>query len=596
MITPQILKSLPTTFGIYQYLDKDGKILYVGKAKNIKKRIKSYFIINEDQVLPNPSMSQRIQLMLAQAMQIHTIIVSSEQDALLLENTLIKQLKPKYNILLRDDKTYPYICINLNEDFPRFEMTRKLIHSQAIKYFGPYPSGCRDLLDSLYSLLPLVQKKSCLRAKKACLFYQIQKCPAPCQNQITKEEYQKTIDTALHLLHHKNKLQDALKEKMQDLAQKLLFEEANLYKMRIQKITPLANFSQIMHHKPYTFDIFCILKENDKKIHQAILLKLFMRDGQIIASDSKYIQSDYEIDIQSLYTQFILHHYKTPLPIVPQAILLDSILENKEELQDFIATHQNKKIPIEYPQRGFKLQLVEIAMKNASELMRQQNERHPLLHELKHLLHLSQTPYRIEVFDTSHHGFDFNVGGMVVFEHDIFIKDSYRHYHLEGKDEYSQMQEMLTRRIQSFQKDPPPNLWLLDGGRAQINLAIKLLNSAGISLDVIAIAKEKLDHKAHRAKGRAKDSIYTQEHILTLNPHHQALQFLQKLRDEAHRYAISFHRKQKTKGLLKNTTPYSPAQLKKLLDYYGDFHHLQKASTQEIKQILKSTQSKKLLT
>lgn len=584
MITQETLNNLPTTFGIYQYLDHQGRVLYVGKAKNIKKRVKSYFKIQDTKVLPQNNLSQRIQIMLNQTTQIHTIVVSSEQDALLLENSLIKQLKPKYNILLRDDKTYPYICIDMSEDFPRFEISRKVQHKKEMLYFGPYPSGCRDILDSLYALFTLVQKKSCIKGKKACLFYQINRCKAPCEGKITKEAYREILQEALWILKNKNKLLEALEQKMQDLAQKLLFEEANIYKQRIQKITPLTNFSQISYPQPYDFDILSIVKNHS---HHAILIKLFMREGKIIASDFENIKSDYEIDDNDIYTQFILNHYKEKLPIIPQNILIGTDIENTKELKDFIYQYQGKKVVIQKPLKGFKASLIAIANQNANEILRQQNQQeNTLLKGIKDIFKLSQTPFRIEVFDTSHHNFSFKVGGMIVFENNRFVKNAYRHYHLEGNDEYSQMQEMLTRRIESFEKNPPPNLWLLDGGKAQINLAKKLLQSAGVDIDIIGIAKEKLDHKAHRAKGRAKDTIYLSDSVLHLDTNNTSLQFLQKLRDEAHRFAITFHKNQKTKNFIKNTT-YSPSELKKLLDYYGDFTTINNAPKEEIRQILK---------
>lgn len=585
MITPEVLKNLPSTFGIYQYMDQQGRVLYVGKAKNIKKRVRSYFRINNGKVLIQKDLSIRIQIMLQQVSCIHTIVVSSEQDALLLENSLIKQLKPKYNILLRDDKTYPYIYVDMSSDFPRFEMTRRIKQHKNIHYFGPYPSGCKDILDSLYALFPLVQKRSCLASKKACLFFQIQKCKAPCEDRISKQEYLEILHSALALLKNKTKLLQSLEQRMIELAQKLLFEEANIYKQRIEKIRPLTNFSQVAYLQPYNFDILSIVKEKSTK-YCATLVQLFMRDGRIIASNSKNIKSDYEIDENSVYTQFILNHYKEKIPIVPQAILMDVELENQEELEKFIFERQGKKVAIQRPLRGFKYNLIQIAIKNAQEVFRQQNQLSPLLVEMKNIFKLTQTPFRIEVFDTSHHSFSFKVGGMIVFENDNFIKEDYRHYNLQGDDEYSQMQEMLTRRIQNFENNPPPNLWLLDGGKGQVNLAKKLLDSAGITVDLIGIAKEKVDFKAHRAKGRAKDKIYLLDSVVTLDTGNKFLQFLQKLRDEAHRFAITFHKSQKTKGFIKKSQ-YSPSELKRLLDFYGNFENLNQASRQEVLKVLK---------
>ncbi|MCE3037702.1 excinuclease ABC subunit UvrC [Helicobacter anatolicus] len=591
MITPQTLNNLPTTFGIYQYFDSQGKLLYVGKAKNIKKRVKSYFKFQENHLIPNPKNSQRIQIMIAQAYHINTIIVSNEQDALLLENSLIKQLKPKYNILLRDDKTYPYIMVDLNTPFPFFEITRKVISKKNIQYFGPYPTGARDILDSLYDLLPLVQKKSCIKSKKACLFHQINKCPAPCEQKITKEAYATTTQEALHLLLHKEKLLTKMREKMQNLAEKLLFEEANLYKNRIEKIASISNFSEISYHKPYNLDIISIAKQTQNKEHIAILIKLFMREGKIIASDYELIKSDYEIDDSAVFTQHILNHYKEKLPILPESILFSQPLINTQELQDFIYNTQDKKLPIQFPKTGYKKTLIQIAEKNAQELLRQKiilkNKDEEILYLIKQGFNLSQTPFRIEIFDTSHHSFTFNVGAMVTYENNAFNKPSYRHYNLTSKDEYSQMQELLTHRIKSFSKNPPPNLWIIDGGKGQLNIAHELLESAGVDIDILAISKEKIDFKAHRAKGNAKDTIHSLQYSYKLDTQDKKLQFIQKLRDEVHRFAISFHRHKKTKDISKNL-PYTLAQQKKLLQYFGDFTTLQNAPQELIKKILSS--------
>ena len=589
MINQQTLSHLPETFGIYQYIDKSGRILYVGKAKNLKKRVKSYFRFKDNLPIPNPANSPRIQMMISQTFQIHTIIVSSEQDALLLENSLIKQLKPKYNILLRDDKTYPYIFIDLSKPFPRFEITRQLTQQHRdIRYYGPYPSGCREILDSLYDLCPLVQKSSCIKSKKACLFYQIKKCPAPCEQKITQEEYKNTIQKALELLENKPKLLSLLEAKMLNSSQALLFEEAQKYKERIQKIAPLVNFSQITSSKPYCLDVLAIITLN----HSAILMKIFMRNGKISSSDYEILRHDFEITKTSVYTQYILNHYKDPIPIPPTEILLDEKLSKDEQMQleSFLSTHQNQAITLHTPQRGFKKSLLDIAKKNAEEILRQsllKNKDHDLiLEQIKNTFSLSQTPFRIEVFDTSHHSFTYKVGGMIVYENDKFIKTSYRHYHLDGNDEYSQMSEMLTRRIQSFEKTPPPSLWVLDGGKAQLNLAKKLLESSGVYIDLLAISKEKLDSKAHRAKGSAKDIIYTENSTHRLSPQDPRLLFFQKLRDEAHRFAISFHRKQKTSSISKNL-PYSPAQIKRLLDFFGDFVTIRNTPEEKIKKFLK---------
>ncbi|STP12579.1 excinuclease ABC subunit C [Helicobacter mustelae] len=319
-----------------------------------------------------------------------------------------------------------------------------------------------------------------------------------------------------------------------------------------------------------------------------------MRNGKIIAADSKRVRSDYDIDIQSLFTQYLLSHYKHKLPLLPQAILVSEELEDVQGLQNFLQDTQGRKIPISVPKSGFKKNLIHIGIKNARELLRQEANlcASDILIQIKESFALSQTPFRIEVFDTSHHAMSFNVGGMIVYDMQNFDPSSYRHYNLQSKDEYAQMREMLLHRIKSFTKSPPPNLWIIDGGRAQLNLAQNLLESAGYDIDILAISKEKRDHKAYRAKGYARDRIYTKERDLRLDPSDKRLQFLQKLRDESHRFAIKFHRSQKTKNLTKNL-PYTTAEQKRLLQYFGDFAKLQSASAQEISQVLRNKPSKK---
>ncbi|MBP6714257.1 MAG: GIY-YIG nuclease family protein, partial [Aliarcobacter sp.] len=211
------LKQLPNDAGVYQYFDKDGHLLYIGKAKILKNRVKSYFKFTP-KLLPADKLGPRIYKMISEVVSCEWIVVPNEHDALILENSLIKQLKPKYNILLRDDKTYPYIVIDYNQDFPRLEITRKILKEKNIKYFGPYSTGAKDMLDSIYEIVPLVQRKSCVSGKKACLFHQIQKCLAPCENKITKEDYAKIVETALEYIYNKSKLIVKLNERMSQYA------------------------------------------------------------------------------------------------------------------------------------------------------------------------------------------------------------------------------------------------------------------------------------------------------------------------------------------------------------------------------------------
>lgn len=531
-------------------------------------------------------------MMISQVDYLQTILVQNEQDALILENSLIKQLKPKYNILLRDDKTYPYIYIDMSEEFPTPAITRKIIKNKNVKYFGPYTSGSREILDSLYEILPLVQKKACSKGKKACLFYQIKRCLAPCEGKVNPTEYNKIILQAIYLIQNKNKLLNELESKMLTLSEKMKFEEAMIYRDRIKKLQGVENFSSIDLAKLYNLDIFALSYEGKN----AILSKLFMRDGKIISSNFEHIKSEYAFDENSIYEQAIINHYKEEIPLPPDQILIPSI-DSKEsiiELENFLQNHCKRKIQILTPHRGDKKNLIELAFKNANEILRLQSSRSyaedTLLIELKELLQLNEIPFTIEVFDTSHHCGTNIVGGMIVYKNMNFTKENYRRYILQGTDEYSQIKEMLTRRANDFCKTPPPNLWLIDGGKAQINLARDILQSVGVDIDIIGIAKEKIDAKAHRARGGAKDTIYTFETSFHLKPSDKRLQFLQKLRDEVHRYAITFHRQKKQKDMQKisllEQKGIGKASVKKLLDFFGSFEAIENANPDEIKEVL----------
>ncbi|PAF43243.1 excinuclease ABC subunit C [Helicobacter sp. 11S02596-1] len=588
----QRIANLPTSSGVYQYFDHKNRLLYIGKAKNLKNRIKSYFKLSPTEVAPNPKTSPRIQMMVSQIAFIQTILVQNEQDALILENSLIKQLKPKYNILLRDDKTYPYIYIDMSEDFPTPAITRKIIKKKAIKYFGPYTTGAKEILESLYELLPLVQKKSCAGGKKACLFYQIKRCPAPCEGKITPQAYHATINETIALIQNKNKLIALLEAKMLSLSEMMRFEEATIYRDRIKKLGGIESFSQIDLKKLYDLDVFALVSEGKN----AILIKLFMREGKIVSSNFEHLKSECGFDENSIYKQAIINHYQEEVPLPPSQILLPHIgvPEDMVELQDFLLQKTGKKIPILSPQKGEKKDLISLAFKNAKEILRLQSNRSyaedMLLSDLKDLLELASVPYRFEVFDTSHHAGTNPVGAMVVYENMDFIKDAYRRYNLSTQDEYSQMREMLLRRVGDFANNPPPHLWVIDGGKAQINLAKEILESSASNVEVIGIAKEKIDTKAHRAKGSAKDTLYTLNTSFSLKPSDKRLQFLQKLRDEAHRYAITYHRQKKQKDMQKvsilEQKGIGKASVKKLLDFFGSFEAIDNASPEELEQVL----------
>ena len=578
------IKNLPSSAGVYQYFDSNGKLLYVGKAKNLKNRVKSYWRFTPS-LHPNPNQSPRILKMLSQTTNLEYIVVSSNEDALILENSLIKQLKPKYNILLRDDKTYPYIYIDESVDYPRFEITRKVIKGKNISYYGPFPTGGKALLDSIYEIYPLVQKKSCIKDKKACLFYQIKKCLAPCEGKVTKEEYAKIIQDVKEAINRRKIITDKLESKMYEYANAQRFEEAAKLRDKIVAIKELSISSDIDIANNLNVDIFAIVSGDSR----GVIVRIFMRDGKIISSSHSYFRNTQNYDINEAYKQALLEFYTIDIPPLSKKIVVADDFDDRLEVASTLSARYARKIDIKYPKKGTKAKLAQLAITNAKELLRVSKIDSTIEEQIKELFELDEAPYRVETFDNSHMQGVATVGAMVVWDESAWDKNSYRKYELQAKDEYAQMKEMLTRRILRFDESSPPNLWILDGGIANLNLAINLLKEYGANLDVIAIAKEKLDAKAHRAKGSAKDVIYTKNGVFKLKPADKRLQWVQRQRDEAHRVAISYHQSKKRKEDLKisllEKKGIGKATLSKLINYFGSFDNIQKANYDEIKSV-----------
>ena len=593
MILEEKLKQLPNSAGVYQYFDEKGKLLYIGKAKVLKNRVKSYFKFTPS-LQPSNKLGPRIYKMISEVADMQYIVVDNENDALILENSLIKQLKPKYNILLRDDKTYPYIYIDFNDPFPRLEITRKILKSKSIKYFGPFSSGARALLDSIYEIVPLVQKKSCAKGNKACIFYEIKKCLAPCEGKVTKNEYKKLLEEAIDYINNKHKMLKKLQEKMEFYSEQFRFEEAMKIRDRIGSIEKFQLKSNLDLAKDEDIDLFCI-ESNEEK---AVIVKMFIRGGKLISSIHNYLNVTEVTSFDDIYKMAIVNYYNNELPDVPPYIIVCDKLENQQELQNFVSEKYNKNISVFLPQRGLKKQLVNTAKNNAIELLKldKNTTKNTLYKQLKELLGLYNLPYRIECFDNSQMMGQAKVGSMIVWDNNQFSKEDYRLYNLDANDEYGQMREMLTRRVEKFEQNSPPDLWVIDGGKALLDLASNILESVGVNIGVVAIAKEKVDAKAYRAKGKAKDLLYLENDIFKLEPSDKRLQFLQRLRDEAHRSAINFHKKQKRKEdkqiSLLNIHGIGEAKVKKLLDFFETFDKIKEAKEEDIAKVLNQKDAK----
>ncbi|MCK9492416.1 MAG: excinuclease ABC subunit UvrC [Sulfurimonas sp.] len=593
MTLQETIKQLPDSAGIYEYFDKDGNLLYVGKAKSLQKRVKSYFSFTPS-LKPNSKLSLRITRMIEQTESMNYILVNSEHDALILENSLIKQLNPKYNILLRDDKTYPYIYIDTSEKYPRFEITRKVIKDRDIVYFGPFSVGARDILNSIYEICKLVQKKGSLKSKKLCLYHQIDKCLGPCELDIPIALYKKEVDLAYELIKNKKILVKKLEEKMLFYSENLRFEEALELRDRIERITRSEIKSEIDFATNEDYDIFVISNSESR----AVVLRLFMRDGKIISSSHDYIALNEGFDEDELYQRALINFYKDEKPPIVAPILVASEFDGLDLMEEYLSNLFEKKASIKQPKQGKRKQLIDLAILNANELLKKDKNSNDkkVLYDLKELCGLDRVPNRVEVFDNSHMSGVATVGAMIVYEDGKFDKKSYRTYHLEAKDEYAQMRETLTRRVDSFSKNSPPDLWIIDGGSTLLKLALEIVESSGVFIDAIAISKEKIDAKSHRAKGKADDIIHTRDEVFKLKNSDKRLQWVQNLRDEAHRSAINFHKKTKLKldkeSKLLNLKGISQAKVVKLLSHFGTFEALKLTTLDEIASVLNEKDAK----
>lgn len=591
------IRTLPNEPGVYQYFDAQNRLLYVGKAKILKNRVKSYFKFTPS-LAPAEKLSPRISKMISEAVHLEYIVTPSEADALILENSFIKQLKPKYNILLRDDKTYPYIFINLNDDFPRFEITRKVVKGSNIRYFGPYFSGASELLEALYLNYNLVQKKSCIKGKKACLFYQLKRCYAPCEGKISKENYAKIVNEAIAALQNPNLLITRLEELMLNYAKAEDYEQAAATRDKIQTLKNMQTKVEVDLAKLEDFEAYSVACVHD----MICAVRFSVQSGKItgVKTDITQAKNAQKDEINEAYKQAILKSFIAGQPIISTKIYVHESFEDSELVEEILNERFGRKFSITCPKIGDKRKICEIATKNAEVSIEKYLKTHDnvLLNEIKEYFDLAHTPYVVEAYDNSHLFGEASVGAMVRYEHGKWAKQNYRHMHLSSKNDYDQMKESLTARALRFDKLSPPDLWVIDGGEVLLNLACEILASSGANVDVIAISKEKIDAKAHRAKGEAKDKIYTKNGSFSLSTSDKKLQFFQKMRDESHRFVISFHRKTRQKNDMQRSilkqAGVSEGSIAKLISFYGSFDKISEANLDEVAKITNKSVAEKL--
>lgn len=583
------LEAFPLQPGVYLMKNQNGTVLYVGKAKSLRQRVKQYFF-------PGRDTREIIPFLIANVTEIDTIIVSSEKEALLLENNLIKQYQPKYNALLKDDKTYVALKINHKHKWPTVRLVRYHGRPEADGlYFGPYTSAfsARQTLELLQRMFPLRQCSDQELAKRTrpCILYDMKRCIAPCVNKCTKEEYDGYVDRTIKFLRGQDReiLQDLYKE-MEMQAEALEFEKAGALLRTIKQIEGTIECQTVDKPLGQDLDALAIFRQGE----EVTLTQLIIRDGKL--TDSHHFNfSQIAEDDDELLTTFLLQHY-SKMDEHPHEILIPVELSNAEAVEEIISVNKRRKVKIMAPQRGDKRALVDMAYANAEVSFKKEKDveaiREQTLFDMQEQFRLVRYPERIECFDNSHLAGEEPVSSMVAFSDGVPDRKRYRKYKLRtvtSPDDYSAMYEVLIRRYKRGKEENNlPDLLIVDGGKGHLNIALKVLSELNIiTMDVIAVAKEEGRHD----KGITSEQVFLPniKDPILLRRNSPILFLLQQIRDEAHRVAISFHRQRKNKSTLKSSVSsipgIGPAKTKLLLRHFGSVKKLKEASREDLMQV-----------
>ncbi|QNO14439.1 excinuclease ABC subunit UvrC [Alkalicella caledoniensis] len=579
----ELLKELPSSPGVYIMKDKYQDVIYVGKAISLKNRVRSYFQQTEKK-------GAKVTALVRNIAYLDYIATDSEVEALILESNLIKKYRPKYNISLKDDKQYPYIRINLKEDFPLLEKVRKMSKDKA-KYFGPYPSGTavNETINAVKKLFPLRTCKGSLANKdRACLNYHIKRCLAPCQGLISREDYHKIIDEVILFLEGKNtQLIKKLETEMHKAAENLDFEAAAKVRDQLQGVKAIAEKQKIIFSDLEDRDILAVATGENL----ACIQVFSVRGGKLLGSDSFKLENTGGSSESELFHAFITQFYSNA-PIIPGEILVPIDIEDSNVLLEFLAKKRNGKVVIRVPQKGDKKALLDMADKNAKlqlETFIQQHEKNKEeaeqgLLDLTKALGLEDLPWRMECFDISNIQGEHTVASMVVFEGGKPARDKYRKFKIrtvEGPNDFASMAEVLTRRLQNFKDGdekfmPLPHLIIIDGGKGQLSSAREIMEGMGLG-DIKTIGLAKREEEVFVPK-------VSEPIILPRNS--KGLYMLQRIRDEAHRFAITFHRNLRNKNTLTseldNVPGVGPSRKKLLLK---TFKSVEEISTKDVGEI-----------
>ena len=588
------LASLPSRPGVYLMRDRSGKVIYVGKAKELRARVRSYFRGGDGR--------SQIQFLLRRVEDIETLVTGNEKEALILENNLIKQYRPRYNVLLKDDKSYISIRVNVQHPWPRIIATRKIVKDGS-RYFGPYSSalGVRETLDIVerHFLLRTCTEHNFKNRTRPCLQYQIKRCSAPCVLPVDPKEYQENLQRALLFIEGKQQeLLGELKGRMRERAEALEFEAAAKIRDQIQAVERTVEKQRMVSHWGADQDIFGMYREGGFIEVQA----LFVRQGKLTGNQAYALEdlefSDAEV-MESLLTQF----YQGDR-FVPDEILVPMELEDREVREEYIGERKGKRVSIFCPQRGDKRHLLDMAAENARqsffERHDQEKRREKMLLELQGKLRLKNYPQRIECFDISTIHGAHAVGSMVTFFNGEPDKKRYRHYRIRsvsadsGGDDFAMMYEVLRRRFsRGAAEGDLPDLVVVDGGKGQLSMAVAAMRELGIEgVDLAALAKMRVQRSARSFEiQRSEERLFLpgQSNPVVLRRNSNALFLLQRVRDEAHRFAITYHKKLRTRqtlySALDRIAGIGGARKRALLRAFGSVKRIEEATVEELLKI-----------
>lgn len=594
-IIEEELKKLPAKPGVYIMHGEKDEIIYVGKAISLKNRVRQYFQSSRNK-------GAKIERMVTHITRFEYIITDSELEALVLECNLIKEHRPKYNTMLKDDKSYPFIKVTVNEPYPRVLFARRMKKDKA-RYFGPYTSG-GAVKDVIELVRKLYQVRSCNRnlprdtgKDRPCLYYHMKQCKAPCQGYISQEEYRKNINKVIKFLN--GDFQDTiseLMEKMQKASEEMRYEDAMEYRDLIRSIEKIGERQKITGYGQEDRDIIAVAMDEseDLRDQDAVVQVFFIRDGKLIGRDHFYLRVA-KGDTKSQVLSSFLKQFYAGTPFIPSEIMLQSEIEDAEIIEEWLTTRRKQKVHIRVPKKGTKEKLVELALENARMVLSKDRERIKreegrtigAVHEVEEWLGLKNV-VRMEAYDISNiSGFE-SVGSMVIYEKGRPKRSDYRKFKIkwvQGPNDYASMEEVLTRRFthesngefDSFAR--LPDLILMDGGRGQVNIALKVLNDLGIRIPVCGMVKD--DH--HRTRG-----LYFNNVEIPIDTSSEGFRLITRIQDEAHRFAIEYHRslrsKEQVHSILDDIPGIGDTRRKALLRKFKSVENIRDASEEELAQ------------